>query len=61
VKIRLSGTRGEIAEVMPALQAALDVREISDFYPNRGSSTLGRVYVDAVPRTTGGDQSESAR
>jgi hypothetical protein len=61
VKIRLSGTRSEIAEVMPALEAALDVREISDFYPNRGSSTLGRVYVDAVARTAGDDQSESAR
>lgn len=50
MKLRLMGTSDECAEVVAVLRAGLDVREVSGDYPNRGDSTLVRVYVDAVPR-----------
>lgn len=46
MRIRLMGTRAEIDAVLAVLPAVLDVREVSTFYPNRGDSTLGRVYVE---------------
>jgi hypothetical protein len=46
VKIRLMGTREDINAVLPVLTAVLTVQEVSDFYPNRGKSQLGRVYLD---------------
>lgn len=49
MKLRLTGTVDECAVVLAALRSTLDVREVSDCYPNRGDSTLVRVYVDAVP------------
>lgn len=53
MKMRLMGTRGEIDAVLPVLSAVLTLHEVSDFYPNRGASQLGRVYVEvAGPRTT---------
>lgn len=51
MKIRLMGTRDEINAVLPVLTATLTVHEVSDFYPNRGTSQLGRTYLDvAGPR-----------
>ncbi|PKW15948.1 hypothetical protein [Saccharopolyspora spinosa] len=55
MKIRLTGTRSEnqittaaLAELLPTITAPVQyrIREISDFYPNRSNSELGRVYVD---------------
>ena len=50
MKIRLTGTEAEIAAVLARLITAVEVQEISGFYPNRGASVLGRVYVTiAIP------------
>lgn len=51
MRIRLTGTREECAAAVDALGAVLIVREVSEFYPNRGSSSLGRVYLDTEPAT----------
>lgn len=45
IKLRLSGTREECAAALPALRAAFIVLEVSAFYPNRGQTVFGRVYV----------------
>jgi hypothetical protein len=50
VKIRITGTRGETDAAVDALRGVLDVLEVSGFYPNRGDSQLGRVYVEAQAR-----------
>jgi hypothetical protein len=50
VRLRLTGTERECTEAVHALAAAFEVREVSSFYPNRGGSLLGRIYVDAEPR-----------
>lgn len=56
MKIRLTGTRAEnnvtvavLGELLPTITAPVQyrIREVSDFHPNRGSSDLGRVYVDS--------------
>lgn len=49
MKIRIEGTRDEIAVAVDALREVFDVHEVSRFYPNRGDSVLGRVYVTAAP------------
>lgn len=46
MRLRISGTR---AECDAAVAAVLAVREVSGFFPNRGASVLGRVYLDADP------------
>ncbi|WP_406640457.1 hypothetical protein [Amycolatopsis sp. WGS_07] len=52
MRIRLMGTEAEIAAVAERLASVLEVQEISEFYPNRGASVLGRVYLTvAVPTT----------
>jgi hypothetical protein len=48
MKLRLMGTRDEINAVLPVLTAVLLVDEVSDFYPNKGRSRLGRVYLDVA-------------
>lgn len=50
MKLRLSGTDSECGAAVAALAAGFVLREVSGFYPNRGASVLGRVYVDAEPR-----------
>ena len=57
MKIRLTGTRTECDRFTAELIAATPpgvIREVSGFYTNRGTSTLGRVYLDLhlPPRTT---------
>ncbi len=47
MKPRITGTRDECAAAIEAIGAVLTVREVSGFYPNRGASELGRVYLDA--------------
>jgi hypothetical protein len=55
MKIRLTGTEKEVSVTAAVLQRALSglakpatyqVREVSDFYRNRGSTELGRVYIE---------------
>ncbi len=48
MKIRLMGLEDELAHVVNTLRIAFDVHEVSGFYPNRGDSKLGRVYVEAA-------------
>ncbi|UWZ38008.1 hypothetical protein Drose_06990 [Dactylosporangium roseum] len=50
MRLRLHGTRPEIAATLAALAEVLDIRTISRHYPDRPPSTLERVYVDAAPR-----------
>ncbi len=53
MKIRITGTADETAAAAELLKDTFDVQEISAFYPNRGDSTLGRVYVEAQPKPPG--------
>ncbi|MFJ8913446.1 hypothetical protein [Amycolatopsis sp. NPDC102389] len=46
MRIRIEGTTQETAAAAELLREVFNVREVSSFYPNRGRSTLGRVYVD---------------
>lgn len=48
MKIRLEGTRAEVDDAAQALALGFEVQEVSGFYPNRGASVLGRVYVTAT-------------
>lgn len=50
MKLRLTGTAPECSAAVAALAAGFVLREVSGFYPNRGATVLGRVYVDAEPR-----------
>lgn len=46
MRIRLTGTRQEIHHVVMVIRAAVAVKEVSPFYPNRGTnSEVGRVYL----------------
>lgn len=45
MKIRVEGTRAEVDATTALLGHVLDVHEVSRFYPNRGASVLGRVYL----------------
>lgn len=46
VKIRISGTREECEAAVEEIGKVMTVRECSGFYVNRGSSRLGRVYLE---------------
>lgn len=46
MKLRITGTREECAAAVEAMIGVFLVREVSDFYLNRGVTTLGRVYLD---------------
>ncbi|MDX8055768.1 hypothetical protein SK571_40870 [Lentzea sp. BCCO 10_0798] len=48
MRIRLEGTRDEVENAAQALALGFEVLEVSGFYPNRGASVLGRVYVTAT-------------
>jgi hypothetical protein len=45
MRLRLMGTRADCAATVAVLRTCLRVLEVSEFYPNRGGSELGRVYV----------------
>jgi hypothetical protein len=49
MKIRLMGTPQEIEAIQAGLAKGLEILESSSFYPNRGDSKLGRVYVEVQP------------
>lgn len=64
MRIRLMGKPDEINAALPRLAAVFEVLETSPFYPNRGASVLGRVYVEtggvrAAPATASADQPDS--
>jgi hypothetical protein len=46
VKVRLHGTRQEVAEATRRLVEVLDVVSVSEPYPDRGASVLVRVYLE---------------
>lgn len=48
MKLRLTGLLEECIELVEAMQEAprLQIVEVSEFYPNRGESLLGRLYVE---------------
>ncbi|WP_200834728.1 hypothetical protein [Amycolatopsis alkalitolerans] len=45
MRIRVEGTETEVAAAVDRIGAVLDVQESSRFYPNRGASQLGRIYL----------------
>jgi hypothetical protein len=49
VKIRLLGTRDECEQWVAREQATGAVVEVCGWYPNRGTSALGRLYVQTRP------------
>jgi hypothetical protein len=49
VRLRLHGTRSEIAATLAALAQVLTIHMASRPYPDRPPSTLERVYLDIVP------------
>ncbi|TWP51706.1 hypothetical protein FKR81_12620 [Lentzea tibetensis] len=51
MKIRVEGTRDETTAAVAALREVFDVHEASRFYPNRGDSVLGRVYLTVAAHT----------
>jgi hypothetical protein len=56
VKLRLHGTREEVAEATRRLLEVLEVVAVSPPYPDRGASVLVRVYLEvrlAPPEATG--------
>lgn len=66
MKLRLTGTRAECARFASQLAAATGpgvIRRVSQWYANRGSSGLGRVYLDLeLPsRTDGAEGPERGR
>lgn len=49
MKLRLMGTREECDELVAYFRtppASEHIRSISEFYPNRGTSKEGRVYIE---------------
>jgi hypothetical protein len=46
VKIRITGTEDEVAEVVEDMKEYYRCLEISAWYKNRGQSEYGRVYID---------------
>jgi Protein of unknown function (DUF3970) len=54
VKVRLHGTREEVVKATRRLAEAFDVVAVSRSYPDRGASTLVRVYLEV--RLTPTDQ-----
>ena len=51
MRIRVEGTRAEVDAATEVLRQVLDVQEVSGFYPNRGASVLGRVYLTVAAPT----------
>lgn len=52
MKIRLHGTRTEIAAALHQIRALLDVQDVSRIYADRPPSTLVRIYLTAQPANT---------
>ena len=46
IKIRIEGTAEEIQQVIKDFSEDDNVLSISRFYPNRGMSKFGRIYID---------------
>jgi hypothetical protein len=48
MRLRLHGTRSEIAATLAALARVLDIHHISRTYPDRPPSTLHRIYLEVA-------------
>ncbi|TDX84974.1 hypothetical protein [Amycolatopsis arida] len=56
MKLRLTGTLAELSEAAALLGEVFELLEVSEPYPNRGTSKLYRLYVDAdLPTRTTAD------
>jgi len=54
MKIRLTGTLAELSQATALLSEVFELLEISEPYPNRGASTLYRLYAEAdIPKPDG--------
>ena len=53
MKLRLHGTREEVAEATRRLLEVLEVVAVSQPYPDRGASVLVRVYLEIRIDPTG--------
>ncbi len=60
IKVRLSGTKIECSEMVKKIAQIGKIREESVFYPNRGDSLLGRVYLDVEIIHERGQDNEKA-
>lgn len=49
MRIRLTGTAEETQAAVTVLADLFEVREVSEFYPNKGTTRLGRIYLDTEP------------
>ncbi|HEX8134359.1 MAG TPA: hypothetical protein VF880_13140 [Actinomycetes bacterium] len=68
MKVRLHGTRAEVAEATRRLVEVLDVVSVSQPYPDRGASVLVRAYLEvrldppgSTPSTDAGGPARRAR
>lgn len=61
MRIRLEGTAEEVDEATQALREVFVVQDVSGFYPNRGASVFGRVYVTGTVRVPGAVRAKAAR
>jgi hypothetical protein len=53
MRLRLHGTREEVAEAIRRLLEVLEVVAVSQPYPDRGASVLVRVYLEVRIDPTG--------
>jgi hypothetical protein len=56
VKLRVHGTTQECAQVVEVLHQVLDVVSESEPYPDRGRSSLVRVYLEIRLNSDGGQR-----
>jgi hypothetical protein len=62
VKVRLRGTREEVAEATRRLVEILEVVAVSDPYPDRGATVLVRVYLEVrLDQAAAADPARPAR
>lgn len=61
MRFRLEGTPEEVEQAVEAMREVFEVQEVSGFYPNRGQSVFGRVYVTAKPILRSAIQAEATR
>ena len=53
MQIRIESTPDEAAVAASRIRTVLDVRQTSRFYPNRGDSRLGRIYLTVADPPAG--------
>lgn len=59
MRIRITGTRTETERAASTIAEILPVLETSRFYPNRGGSELGRIYLEVPSVVTAPEPKEN--